>query len=285
MGRLWRALTAGAVVALGAVAAAGSPVRAAAPDTPVYLVHGFRTRGTDCAREWGPTVGAIRAGGGTGPLLTVALYRNDANCSVSISQGNADVRLRELGRLLAWEVYRRDGAAGRTVDLVAHSMGGLVIRAALTGVARHEPDFPPLLRVRAAITLATPHAGTNWAQICRLVWNQCRDMVPRSPLLRWLSDNPQGTDGTNWTVLATEDDLEVSAASAMAMNADLKVRYRSRQRLGHAAILRAVSGTFAAWTMHRGDPLWRLNEGAPAPIVLTSMVLRAGAPVPLLVRS
>jgi pimeloyl-ACP methyl ester carboxylesterase len=263
---------------------AGTPVavsaHAAVPDTPVYLVHGFRTRGTDCVREWGSAIAALRAAGLAGPLRTVGLYHNDVHCSVSVSQGNPAVRVRELGRLLAWEVYRRDGAAGRSVDLVGHSMGGLVIRAALTGVAGHEPDFPPLLRVRAAVTLATPHAGTNWAQVCRLVWHQCRDMVPRSPLLRWLADAPQGTGGTGWTLVATEDDLEVSTASATAMSAVLKVRYRSRQRLGHAAILRAATGTYAAWTWHRDDPVWRLNEATPAPLAVTAMVLLAADPVP-----
>jgi pimeloyl-ACP methyl ester carboxylesterase len=279
---VWR-LRAGCAAATAVCAgmlAGAVPARAAGPDMPVYLVHGFRTRGTDCASEWGSALAALRAAGLAGPLRTVGLYRNDTNCSLSISQGNADVRVRELGRLLAWEVYRRDGAAGRSVDLIGHSMGGLVIRAALTGVTRHEPDFPPLLRVRAAVTVATPHAGTNWAQVCRLVWNQCRDLVPRSPLVRWLADAPQGTGGTDWTLVATEDDLEVSRASATAMSARLKVRYRSRQRLGHAAILRAATGTYAAWMWRRDDPVWRLDEAAPAPLAVIAMVLRTADPVP-----
>jgi pimeloyl-ACP methyl ester carboxylesterase len=266
-----------ATIAVGTIAYVPA-ARAASADTPVYLVHGFRTRGTDCGQEWGTAIPALQARG-VGPVRTVGIYHNDVNCSVPISVGNPDVRVRELGRLLAWEVYRREAAAGRSVDLVGHSMGGLIIRAALTGVARHEPDFPPLLRVRAAVTLGTPHAGTNWAQVCRLVWNQCRDMVPHSALLRWLADDPQGTDGTAWTLLATESDFEVSTASATAMSAVLKVRYRARQRLGHAALLRAVTGTYAAWTWRREDPVWRLREATPAPIALTAMVLRAAVPV------
>jgi hypothetical protein len=251
------------------------PARAVDNTAAVYLVHGFRTRGTDCRREWASAVGAIRGrdGGWRGPVHTVGFYHNDRRCSVTIGRGDADVRIKELGRLLAWEVHRRDGSAGRTVHLIGHSMGGLIVRAALTGVARAEPDFPPALLVGTAVTLATPHGGTQWAQVCRLTWNQCRDLVPRSGLLRWLADEPQSTGGTAWTLIASADDLQVRPASATGMGARHKYLYRSRQRLGHAAILRAAAGTFAASVWHRDDPGWREHQAVPPPVSVAAAAL------------
>ena len=105
-------------------------------------------------------------------------------------------------------------------------------------------------------------------------------MIPRSPFLRWLLEDPQGTDGTGWTLLATEDDIQVSTASGTGMSAMVKYRYRSRQRLGHAAMLRATSGNYAAQVWRREDPVWRLDETVPAPVAVTAAALTAGLPDP-----
>lgn len=73
-----------------------------------------------------------------------------------------DIRLaaRRLGRLLQ---RVREMHPGRNVDLVAHSMGGLVARRFLSHVARNHPDRYP--RVEHLITFASPHQGSSLATV------------------------------------------------------------------------------------------------------------------------
>jgi triacylglycerol esterase/lipase EstA (alpha/beta hydrolase family) len=44
---------------------------------------------------------------------------------------------------LGWEIYNRYSRYGIAVDVVGHSMGGLVIRAMLTGNQRHLSGWAP----------------------------------------------------------------------------------------------------------------------------------------------
>lgn len=64
-------------------------------------------------------------------------------------------RLRDLLR----EIARRH--PGRRVDLIAHSMGGLVARRFLTALAE-EPGLP---QVEHLVTFATPHTGSSIAKL------------------------------------------------------------------------------------------------------------------------
>jgi len=68
---------------------------------------------------------------------------------------SADANARKLARFVD-EIAAREGA--ERVDIVAHSMGGLVARYFIErlGGAR---------RVRHLITIATPHRGTRWARL------------------------------------------------------------------------------------------------------------------------
>ena len=51
---------------------------------------------------------------------------------------------------------------GVPVDVVAHSMGGLVVRAGLSGADAFAPDMPVIPNV---VTMASPHHGTTWATV------------------------------------------------------------------------------------------------------------------------
>jgi len=66
-----------------------------------------------------------------------------------------------LGCLFAWYVYDVNTTEGTPVDVVAHSMGGLVVRSALafsgSGNTRGYPTVA--LKIRRVITVATPHLG------------------------------------------------------------------------------------------------------------------------------
>jgi len=75
-------------------------------------------------------------------------------------------------------VLERTGAA--QVDIVAHSMGGLVARFYLNHLFEFRADGQN--PVRRTVTLGAPHAGTNWAYTCGFL-QSCRDMQPGSRLL------------------------------------------------------------------------------------------------------
>ncbi len=73
--------------------------------------------------------------------------------------GNSSIEY--LGCLFAWYVYDVNITEGTPVDVVAHSMGGLVVRSALafsgSGNTRGYPGIA--LKIRRVITVGTPHQG------------------------------------------------------------------------------------------------------------------------------
>ncbi|MEW6435255.1 MAG: alpha/beta fold hydrolase [Myxococcota bacterium] len=92
-----------------------------------------------------------------------------------------DCSVEVLGTVLADTV---EAAAARApnaeVDVVAHSLGGLVARAALLELERRGSAA----RVRTLVTLGTPHAGSHLARYANTVTT--RDLRPGSPLLERL---------------------------------------------------------------------------------------------------
>lgn len=89
-----------------------------------------------------------------------------------------DCSVEVLGTVLADTL---EAAAERAphgeVDVVAHSLGGLVARAALLELERRGATA----RVRTLVTLGTPHAGSHLARYANTVTT--RDLRPGSPLL------------------------------------------------------------------------------------------------------
>ena len=128
-----------------------------APPSVVVLVHGL----DDPGDIWADLLPALRDAGLHPAIFE---YPNDQSAARS-----ADL-LRESLRLL--------GAAGaQRVDLVCHSMGGLVALDALTRAPEHES--PPLPDVRRLVTVGTPMGGSPWARVRALA-------EVREHALRWL---------------------------------------------------------------------------------------------------
>lgn len=137
-------------------------------DIDVYLIPGIpfplERTSWDGDEYWAGLVGAFEAWGWRGKLLRVGLAAADTNIEVCLGEDGAaagkDVPIKELGRRLAWRISANQSPWGRYVSVVGHSMGGLVVRAALTGVQITEPGFPPSLDIDAVvIMLAHPHGG------------------------------------------------------------------------------------------------------------------------------
>jgi triacylglycerol lipase len=105
------------------------------------------------------------------------------------------------------EVLRQTGST--KVDLVGHSMGGLIIRAFLA-------EAPNQDAVRTVVTLGTPHAGSKLAVFA--VGKARRDLLPGSPLL--VSLNAHGVQapryGHLYAIYSMVDNMVLPYESAMA---------------------------------------------------------------------
>jgi pimeloyl-ACP methyl ester carboxylesterase len=93
----------------------------------------------------------------------------------------------------------REMTADGPIDVVAHSMGGIVLRLALA----QNPEIAP--RIRRVITLASPHFGTAAGRGFRFV-PTVGELGRRSATLR---DLPCFSDGTRVTTFAAGRDIVV----------------------------------------------------------------------------
>jgi pimeloyl-ACP methyl ester carboxylesterase len=130
---------------------------------------------------------------------------------------------------------------GGRIDLVAHSMGGLVARGyvQLLGGAR---------RVDRLVTLGTPHHGTHAANFIPSAL--VRQLLPDSPFLRHLNEQPapEGLDATS--IVAGRDLLVQPVASARCPFGESVVF----DDLGHVELLFRPE-VFAEVALRlRGDP-------------------------------
>jgi Putative serine esterase (DUF676) len=166
---------------------------------------------TDCNTYWADWKQALPVSTGT-PVATVALYSNTINCTGYLSkmtradfgQSNEfahfgdsiygfkhmdnEVNIEHLGYRLAWWIYRNYSASGKTVNIVGHSMGGLVARYAVGMTARRHADFPPFLYVNTLATVSSPHNGTPISLCGPPLRFQCRQMLPNSAFLNVLNN-------------------------------------------------------------------------------------------------
>lgn len=239
------------VFALFIAVAPSAEARTDTKNKRVLFLHGYDPFGTPTSYcdMWGSMETTLSGLGYTGPFTTVGYYDNQVQCDVSViphgsttkhyppSGGVHDryVEIDHLGYEFAWMVYDKYSKFGQTVDVVAHSMGGLVARYALAQVSRKHADFPPYLYVEDVLTMGTPHGGSGLASWC---WTtQCGDMAPNSSFLNWLTSygpNPQVSGGTDWTAMGSDDDGTVSASSATNMAAAHKVIYLGSANIGHS---------------------------------------------------
>ena len=132
-------------------------------------------------------------------------YHADEDCSIN-----------NLAYHLAWYIYWNFSRYGTSVHVVAHSMGGLIIRSALYERPR-QSVFPPSLLVESVVAFATPNDGLN---LPAFTTEQTRQMQGSSAYLASLNSNsdPQGNNGTHWLLIGSTGDLAVSPESATHMS-------------------------------------------------------------------
>ncbi|MCI0688959.1 MAG: hypothetical protein L0Y54_17270 [Sporichthyaceae bacterium] len=212
------------------------PTRVDGMNKPVYFVHGYSDNGSgwNCnGTYWDDAIADYLNDGsparlGPTPLgrkWTYSYYSTSLNygpgaCDLVVP-GDRSKPIKTLGLDFAWEVWDHYSQFGIPVDAVGHSMGGLVIRAALTGVQRHEAGWPPYLYIEDVSTLSTPHRGAPLGGVCKFSGQgtqQCKDMAGSSTFMSWLYDNPQSAMGTDWTLIGFDDDFIVPKWSAVPTN-------------------------------------------------------------------
>ncbi len=161
---------------------------------PVVLVNGFQI-GCD------PTATSSSTFGNLEQYLTqdgaaVYFFNNCQDSGASIETLGQD-----FGRYLA-SLKNLDGASVGTVDVVAHSMGGLIVRCYLAGKQNTAGLFQPpsAPAIRKLVLLATPNFGTPIASLAAFLGPQTAEMALGSRFLwdlnSWLqdSDDLRGVD-------------------------------------------------------------------------------------------
>ncbi|MBO8197351.1 esterase/lipase family protein [Streptomyces smyrnaeus] len=286
-----------ATVLTGTTGAAADPGPTPPPRTnsaneTIYMVKGYDPPdlvgddgpGVSCTSRWNTAERAMKRWGWKGRFVQVKFYNRDTRCDLSLVRragngtydGSRDLPLMELGRRLAWKIHNRDSRYGRSVDLVGHSMGGLIIRAALTGTERHMPGWPPYIYVEDAVTLGTPHHGA-WPSdlLCSAipVNRQCEDMRSESVFMRWLhaTDVPGSAQGTDWTLIGSEADSDVGIGSTTPVvdEAQHLVRYASSTGIGHSDLRKKANGRWPMrYSQDSGQTWVSLRYGA-APLRAT----------------
>lgn len=209
---------------------------------PVLLLHGFNVGSAQSCNDstmWG-TVESYFANNSYPKWVSLGFYTKDTNCSASIrgesshctgwydsgsNDGTVNEDIRHVSCLLAWYIWDHYTSSGVTVSLVAHSMGGILIRQALNDTP-YVAAFPPYLKLSDSVTVATPHQGLdtgaagvfellgcpgNCLQVYQMQANNALMSNMNSTSFRsgWGRD-PQGQGGTDWTTLGSNNDTEVA---------------------------------------------------------------------------
>jgi pimeloyl-ACP methyl ester carboxylesterase len=235
--------TARRIALAGALAAAvlGLSVPAAtAADTQLLLVHGYgsASKGKDCnGSTWKDALSYYQEAGGRerSSMSTIGYYEGDspADCDVIVGDGQAsnDRPIQDIARDLANYIDGAYTSKGQPVDVIGHSMGGLIARVALLGSAQGWDGFPSKLNVSNVVTLSTPHQGVaNPSAHDDRQWSQ---MDPDSAFIERLHERGSGlgdgwASGTDWSLVGSHEDSTVEHDSGIDKGsyADQKYGYQ-----------------------------------------------------------
>jgi surface antigen len=175
-----------------------------------------------------------------GDITTVGYYNNDSlDCGVNLNTdtndswatdakpcyspvyipggpnpyGSYDDPIMHLACLFAWYIYDDYTKSGVPVEILAHSMGGLITRAAIGGSNAGATGFPhAALLVPDVVTVATPHGGIGGIEQTSAWFGQqgdqeLADMDPASTFMSTMGETayekPQGTGGTHWALIGS----------------------------------------------------------------------------------
>jgi triacylglycerol esterase/lipase EstA (alpha/beta hydrolase family) len=205
----------------------GVPIEAGTPDghPPLVFVHGL--------------------GGGRGDFRPMAWYlkRMGRKRSYAIAfETSQDIpgRAAALAEFIR-EILEVTGEA--QVDLIAHSLGGVVARLAIA-----EQGIAPA--VKTLITMGTPHGGTYSARLGNSPVT--RELRPDSPLIRNLAEKPL-PPGLHVVSFWSRGDLVILPPESAALAGSEQIEVHRYTHYGYLivpaswkAVLRALTGAPSA---------------------------------------
>ncbi len=204
-------------------------VYASSTNWPILFIHGFNSNSqVDCGATWNTAIGYLQGSHGfngqnlhwTGPMYKLGFYSKDTNCTSNLTseanecsgyyagnEGTNNEDIRHIACELAWYIYSNFTEYGQNVQVVAHSMGGLIIRWALHGVQAGVWPFPGLVYVQDVVTFSTPHGGVPEGSTIFTCGGctQGNEMQSGNQFMKdtyTYAQNPQGSGwGTDWTMI------------------------------------------------------------------------------------
>jgi pimeloyl-ACP methyl ester carboxylesterase len=243
---------------------------------PVVFVHGFNGNASiNCTSGyWGTATSFLHnTYGWTGNLYTVGYYKGDSSCSASLgnyagyctneyagNQGTTNEDIRHISCELAWYLWYNFTQYDENVQLVGHSMGGLIIRWALYDTPI-DYYLPPYLMVQDAVSIATPHGGIPIFGASIFICGGClqaQQMRSNNGFITTLGSygqNPQGAGwGTDWTMFGSSCeswynifDPGVDWQSSLDMNGGHKTEYLNPPCYDHGGYLKDTSTSWNAY--------------------------------------
>lgn len=245
------ALTA-AIIVVGALAGATPTAHAASyvssTNWPILFIHGFSgsnpngsSNGVDCGATWGTAKTYLSNSHSingqsvhwTGQLITIGYYTGDTNCNVMLgnyashctnynagNQGTNNETLYHLACELDWYIWLTWSQYGKSVQIVTHSMGGLIARYGIYQWTRHyNSNFTGIgsMYVQDVVTLDTPHGGVPVVSLFACGnCTQFDEMQSPDAFMQEMyngtttngvfhpGQNPQGSGwGTDWTLMGS----------------------------------------------------------------------------------
>lgn len=143
--------------------------------------------------------------------------------------------LNDCADIVAEHIWEYTGSSAvPAVHVVAHSIGGLVLRAAIN---RH-PEIHEY--VATGITIGSPHRGTPWAYgpgaIVPFVGHLVRELRPNSDTLKQLDEQTVAT-ATNWVSMYSVSDEIVPMYYGQFEHPLLRVQQVEYHGLGHYGLM------------------------------------------------
>ena len=204
----------------------------------VVLVRRTAGAGTVSQSQRGTVLLVSGYGGGAGGMQTIADALTDTDRELDTvvpatgdNTGDIEVQARHLNQVAQQQI----AAGAPSVDVVAHSAGGVVARV---WANEYGADV-----ARRVVTLGSPHHGTDVATAAAALAGgtcpvACQQLVPGSSLLDGLPETPASA---RWISIYTANDETVVPISTSRLNGALNIEVQgvcAGARVTHGALVR-----------------------------------------------